>query len=449
MSWKDVDIDWSPSRVLVIGFACLAFLGGVLLSLPVATQNGQGLPFLDAIFTATSALCVTGLVVVDTGSYFSHFGQIVILLLIQIGGLGFMTVATFIMILSGKRIGLRERLVIQEALNVNTLEGLVRLSRNIVLITIGIELFFATILALRFSFQMPLYRALYFGLFHAVSAFNNAGFDLFGGFRSLTGYVGDPVVNLAIMLSIILGGIGFTVMVDLWVNKRHPRRLSLHTKLVLLTSGILLVVGAAGYLAFEWNNAKTLGSLPLGTKLWASFFASTTARTAGYATINYGDITDTSKFWTVLLMFIGASPGSTGGGIKTVTAAIILLYLRAVITGRPHTVIFRRRVAVQTIYKALAITLIALLLVIAVTMLLTLTEHKDFLRLLFETTSAFGTVGLSTNLTPELSRFGRAIITLMMFVGRVGPLTLAVALAERNKGKKTAIKYPEGKLFVG
>jgi trk system potassium uptake protein TrkH len=439
--------EFSPARILVIGFALLALIGGMVLSLPISTQNGQGLPFIDALFTATSALCVTGLVVVDTGSYFSHFGQLIILSLIQIGGLGFMTVATFIMILSGKRIGLRERLVIQEALNVSTLEGLVRLSRNIVLITISIELFFAIILAVRFSFEMPLYRAIYFGVFHSVSAFNNAGFDLFGGFRSLTSFVADPTVNLVIMILIILGGIGFSVLVEVWKTPKFSR-FSLHTKLVLITTGLLLLIGALGYFVFEYNNPKTLGSLTLSGKIWASLFASTTARTAGYATIDYGAITDTSKFWTVILMFIGASPGSTGGGIKTVTTASILLYVWSVISGRESTVVFRRQIAIRTIYKALAIAVISAMLIVFVTMILTITEHKEFLRLLFETTSAFGTVGLSTNLTPELSITGRAIITCMMFIGRVGPLTLAIALAQRYKDK-AEIKYPEGKLFVG
>lgn len=449
MALKRVSKELTPARILVIGFAMLAYIGGFILSLPISSQNGQGLPFIDALFTATSALCVTGLVVVDTGTYFSHFGQIVILSLIQIGGLGFMTVATFIMILSGKKIGLKERLVIQEALNVSTLEGLVRLSKNIVLITICIELFFAMILTIRFSFQMPLYRAVYFGLFHAISGFNNAGFDLFGGFLSLTHYVADPTVNLVIMFLIILGGIGFTVMVDVWVNRRF-KRFSLHTKLVLITTGVLLLVGALGYFLLEFHNPKTLGSLSFSGKIWASFFASTTARTAGYATIDYGSITDASKFWTVILMFIGASPGSTGGGIKTVTTATILLYIWSVITGREQTVVFFRQIAFRTIYKALAIAVIAAMLVVFVTMVLTITEHKEFLRLLFETTSAFGTVGLSTNLTPELSDVGRLIITCMMFIGRVGPLTLAVALAQRQQHKdKAEIKYPEGKLFVG
>ncbi|BCJ88090.1 TrkH family potassium uptake protein [Effusibacillus dendaii] len=438
----------TPARILTVGFASLIFLGAFLLSLPIASKTGQGLNFMNALFTATSAACVTGLVVVDTLTQFSLFGQIVILSLIQIGGLGFMTVATFIIIFTGRRIGLRERLVIQEALNVNSLEGVIRLVRNIVLITMGIELVCAAILAFRFSYDMPTVRAIYYGVFHAISSFCNAGFDLFGDFRSLTGYVNDPIVNIVIMVLIILGGLGFTVMVDLW---RVPKgeRLSVHSKLVLLTTAGLLVFGAIGYLLLEMNNPKTLGTLGWGDKLLASLFASTTARTAGYATIDYGSLSDSSLLWTILLMFIGGSPGSTAGGIKTVTTIVILLYVWSVITGKDSTVVFHKRIDPKTIYKSFIITVISAILLIAVTFALTISEHHiAFIRLLFEATSAFGTVGLSTNLTPELSPFGKLLITVMMYIGRVGPLTLTLALTARGQDK-ALIKYPEEKLFVG
>lgn len=437
----------TPARILTVGFASLMLLGGLLLSLPIASKNGMGLDYLDALFTATSAVCVTGLVVVDTQTQFTLFGQWVILSLIQIGGLGFMTVATFIIIFTGKKIGLKERLVIQEALNVNSLEGVIRLARNIVLITLAIEMFFAAILAIRFSSLMPWSQAIYYGIFHAISAFSNAGFDLFGNFKSLTDYVADPVVNVIIMLLIIIGGLGFTVLVDLW-RAPKPSRLSLHSKLVLVTTAGLLVIGAIGYFLLEMNNPKTLGNLNWDGKLLASLFASTTARTAGYATIDYSSITDASKLWTIVLMFIGASPGSTGGGIKTVTMIAIMLYVFCIVTGKDSTVAFRKRIDPRTIHKAFAVTVIAALLVVFVTFILTITEQKEFLRLLFEATSAFGTVGLSTNLTPELSRIGKFIIILMMFAGRVGPVTLALALTARGNDKQL-VKYPEEKLFVG
>lgn len=437
----------TPARILTVGFAGLILLGGLVLSLPIASKSGLGLDFLDALFTATSAVCVTGLVVVDTQTQFNLFGQLVILSLIQTGGLGFMTVATFIIIFTGKKIGLKERLVIQEALNVNSLQGVIRLARNIVLITISIELFFAAILAMRFATHMPWPQAIYFGIFHAISAFSNAGFDLFGNFKSLTEYVSDPVINAVVMLLIIIGGIGFTVLVDVW-RAPKPSRLSLHSKLVLVTTAGLLVIGAVGYFLLEMNNPKTLGALTWADKVLASLFASTTARTAGYATIDYGAITDTSKLWTTLLMFIGASPGSTGGGIKTVTMIAILLYVYGIITGKDSTVAFRKRIDPKTIHKAFAVTVIAALLVIFVTFILTITEQKEFLRLLFEATSAFGTVGLSTNLTPELSSFGKFVIIVTMFIGRVGPVTLVLALMVRGT-EKELVKYPEEKLFVG
>lgn len=438
----------TPARILAVGFAVVILIGGVLLSLPIASKSGVPLPFLDALFTATSATCVTGLIVVDTLTQFNLFGQLVILSLIQIGGLGFMTVATFIIIFTGRKIGLRERLVIQEALNVNSMEGVIRLARNIVLITVGIEMFFAAILAFRFATIMPVHRAIYYGIFHSISAFCNAGFDLFGDFKSLTDFVADPTVNLVIMILIILGGLGFTVLVDLWKAPR-PEKLSLHSKLVLTMTAALLLVGAIGYYLLEMHNPKTLGSLGWGGKIFASFFASTTARTAGYATIDYGSMSDASLLWSVVLMFIGASPGSTGGGIKTVTTIVILMYVFSVITGKDSTVAFKKRIDPKTIYKSFVVAVISTILLMSVTFVLTLTEAPvSFIRLLFEATSAFGTVGLSTNLTPTLSPVGKFIILLLMFIGRVGPVTLALALTIRAQ-EKALIKYPEEKLFVG
>jgi trk system potassium uptake protein TrkH len=446
-TWKE---KWlTPARILTVGFATLILIGGILLSLPISSKSGLGLNFLDALFTATSATCVTGLVVVDTLTHFNLFGQLVIISLIQIGGLGFMTVATFIIIFTGRKFGLRERLVMQEALNVNSLEGVIRLARNIVLMTVGIEMFFAVILAVRFAAIMPIDRAIYYGIFHAISSFCNAGFDLFGDFKSLTGFVDDVTVNLVIMTLIILGGLGFTVLVDIWKAPRWER-LTLHSKLVLSMTAGLLLVGAVGYYLLEMNNPKTLGSLSWDGKVLASLFASTTARTAGYATIDYSALTDTSQLWTILLMFIGASPGSTGGGIKTVTTIVIMLYVLSVITGKDSTVAFRKRIHPKTIYKSFAVAVISAILLVADTFLLTLTESDQvsFIRLLFEATSAFGTVGLSTNLTPELSATGKVIILLTMFAGRVGPVTLVLALTVRAN-EKELIKYPEEKLFVG
>lgn len=440
---------WTPARILLFGFAALILLGGLLLSLPIAAESGAGLPFLDALFTATSAVCVTGLIVVDTGTYFSTFGELVIITLIQIGGLGFMTIATFLTILAGKRIGLKERLVIQQSLNVTTMEGLIRLSRNVVLLTLAIELFFAIVLSLRFSAEMPPGRAIYYGIFHSISAFCNAGFDLFGDFKSLSDYVGDPIVNLSIMSLIILGGLGFVVMVDLGRKATRPKqRLSVHTKLVIIASFALLLIGTIGYYALENHNEGTIAPLAEGDRWLASAFASTTARTAGYASINYETMTEGGQFWTVLLMFIGASPGSTGGGVKTTTALVILLFVWTVISNKEHTVVFRRSISPRTIYKSLTIAVMATMVVVLSTMILAVTEDQSFLRLLFESTSAFATVGLSTNLTSALSEPGRVVIMVMMFIGRLGPLTIALALAARGNDKGN-VRYPEGNLYVG
>jgi trk system potassium uptake protein len=441
----------TPARILVIGFALLILIGGTLLSLPIASKSGVGLPFGDALFTATSAVCVTGLIVVDTGTFFNTFGQIVIICLIQVGGLGFMSIATFLTIFTGKKIGLKERLLLQESLNVSSLAGMIRLARNVVLITLAIEAAFAVVLTIRFAQDYPLGNAIYYGIFHAISAYCNAGFDVLGTtgeFKSIADYVGDPTINISIGLLIILGGIGFTVLVDLG-RKFKGERFTLHTKLVLIATAVLLVVGTLGYYALENGNAQGIGGLKSeGTKWLASWFASVTARTAGYATINYETMTQGGLFWSVILMFIGASPGSTGGGIKTVTMLVILLYIWTVVSNKEHTVIFKRSIAPRMIYKSLIIAVMALMLVMTATMLLTITEDKDFLRLLFEATSGFATVGLSTNLTPTLSPEGKMIMMVMMYIGRLGPLTIALALAARQPDKAN-LKYPEGNLYVG
>jgi trk system potassium uptake protein TrkH len=304
------------------------------------------------------------------------------------------------------------------------------------------------VLAIRFSQEMPIGRALYFGVFHAISAFCNAGFDLFGDFKSLADYVGDPTVNIAIGCLIILGGLGFTVLVDIGRKIAKRDRFSLHTKLVLISTSILLLVGTLGYYGLERNNDQTMGALSEGDKWLASSFASTTARTAGYASINYELVTDSGKFWTIILMFIGASPGSTGGGIKTVTAFVILLYVWTVISNKEHTVILKRSINPRIIYKSLVISVMALMVVVLSTFILTITEQKPFLNLLFESTSAFATVGLSANVTPTLSPIGEVVIMAMMYIGRLGPLTIALALAARTNDKAN-LKYPDGNLYVG
>ena len=436
----------SPPQILVMGFGAIIMIGTVLLMLPVSSTSGEPLQFMDALFTATSATCVTGLVVVDTGTYFTTFGQLVIMSLIQVGGLGFMTMATLFAIVFKRRISLRDRLVLQEAMNQNSMEGIVRLIRRVLLYSLCIEACSAAVLTLRWSFDMPIGKAFYFGVFHSVSMFNNAGFDLFGSFRSLTGYVYDPIVNFTVMFLIISGGIGFIVMADI-MEYKYTKRLSLHSKVVLAMSGVLIVVGALVIFIFEYTNPKTLGSLDAGGKILGALFQSVTPRTAGANTIDIAGLRQATQFFIIILMFIGASPGSTGGGIKTTTFTMMLGAVAAMIRGREDIVFFRYRLAQERIYKALTITLLALLLVITVSMLLSVTEGSGFLAILFETTSAFGTVGLSMGLTPDLSTFGKLLIIVTMFAGRLGPLTLAFALGQK-KGKEP-YRYSEGKMIIG
>jgi len=443
--YKKFIVNATPPQVLVAGFATVILIGALLLSLPASVRPGQDGSFLTALFTSTSAVCVTGLVVVDTAANWTVFGHIVILLLIQVGGLGFMTMATFFALLLGRRIGLRQRLLIQEALNQTDVAGIVRLAKYVLVFTFLSEFLFAAILAVRWSLEMGWEKGVWYGLFHAVSAFNNAGFDLFGDFRSLTGYAGDITVTLCITTLIILGGIGFSVIVDVSRHLKEPIRLSLHTKLTLLMTALLLAAGTLLILILEANNSLKALS-PLG-KILAAYFQSVTPRTAGYNTMDMGALREATQFLIVILMFIGASPGSTGGGIKTTTLGTLAVAIASMARGKEDAEIFRRRIGQDQIYKAVAILLLATTLVVAVSLILTMTEKADFLTIVFEATSAFGTVGLTMGLTPKLTEAGRVLIILTMFLGRVGPLTVAFALAQ-NRRKKGA-RYPEEKIVVG
>ncbi|MBE1444592.1 TrkH family potassium uptake protein [Paenibacillus sp. OAS669] len=443
-------IQLTPPQILVIGFALIILAGAMLLSLPVASATGKPLRFLDALFTATSATCVTGLVVVDTGTFFSKFGQIVIILLIQVGGLGFMTMATLFAFALKKRISLKERLILQEAMNQGSMEGIVRLIRRVIRYSLTIELAAAVIFSIRWSLELGPAKGIYFGFWHAISFFNNAGFDLFGSvygpFTSLTSYVNDPVVNIVSMGLIILGGLGFVVMSDV-MDYRNHRRLSLHSKVVLSATSLLILIGALVIFIFEFTNAKTLGSLTWGGKIWASFFQSVTPRTAGANTVDLGSLRQATQFFMIILMFIGASPGSTGGGIKTTTFTTLIGAMIAMVRGKEDIVLFHYRLGKDRILKAITLTMIALFMVIFVAMILSTTENHPFLMILFEVTSAFGTVGLTMGMTTDLTDVGKILICLMMFAGRLGPLTLAYALGPKTE--KELYRYPEGKITIG
>ncbi|MFD0675140.1 TrkH family potassium uptake protein [Cohnella sp. GCM10027633] len=439
----------SPPRTLLLGFAFVIFLGAQLLKLPIASADGKSISYIDALFTSTSAACVTGLVVHDTGSQFSTFGHWVILLLVQVGGIGFMTMATLFALILRRRISLKERLILQESLNQGSIEGLVRLVRKVVFFALAIESVGAALFTIRFSFDMSFGQALYHGVFHSISIFNNAGFDLSGDFSSFSRYSGDLYMNLLSMALIILGGFGFIVLSDLF-DLRHRnarRRLSLHTKVVLTVSGALIVLGMLIIFVFEYTNPNSVGDKHIGEKLLDALFQSVTTRSGGVTTVDVADFRQATQFFIIILMFIGASPGSTGGGIKTTTFAVLFGAVLAMIRGKEDVVLFRLRLAQERVYKAVTVTLFCIGIVMLGTMILCTTEDAAFLKILFEATSAFGTVGLSMGLTGDLTLPGKLTIIMLMFVGRLGPLTLTYALAP--KPERARFRHAEGKIIIG
>jgi len=443
---------FSPPRVLALSIAGLILLGALLLWLPISMAPGRSTSFLNALFTATSAVCVTGLIVYDTPNDFSSFGHVVIMLLVQFGGLGYMTISTVLASALGRSVSLQERLTLQEGLNVQGLDGLLRFALTVLKLTLFFELTGALILALRWSGELGVMKALWYGLFHSVSAFNNAGFALWSD--NLTRWRGDFTVNMVITVLIIAGGLGFFVMAELFQRRRRAR-LSVHTRLVLVATSVLLVVGTVGIYALEAGNPRTLGGLPWQEQWLAAWFQSVTPRTAGFNTIDYGQMTAPALFLTMALMFIGASPGSTGGGVKTTTFSITVAALWATVRGDSEPHLFGRRLTAELVSRAFFVSLIAFLALNAVAGMVLLTEQRDLMRTLFETTSAFGTVGLSMseNGAPvSLSAFftpaGRVLMIGMMFIGRLGPLTLAFAVA-RRASIEPKLRYPEGKVLIG
>jgi trk system potassium uptake protein TrkH len=424
--------------------------GTVLLWLPFAAAR-EPLSLLDAFFTATSAVCVTGLIVVDTPNDLSLFGQCVVLVLIQAGGLGYMAITTVVAVAIGKQLTVHERLTLQEALNVQTMDGLIRFVVNVFKLTLAFELIGALVLAARWMGEMGLGRALYLGLFHAVSAFNNAGFALFSD--SLMGFRDDPIVNATILTLIVCGGLGFVVLTELG-RLRRTRRLSVHTRLVLTVSGLLVVGTTAAIFVLEHRNPQTIGQLGLPQGLLASFFQAVTPRTAGFNTLDIGAMTPATLVLLMVLMFIGAAPGGTGGGIKVTTFSITVAALWATVRGKQDATLFKRRLAPELVARAFFLSLIAFLALNGVAAILLITEERALLPTLFETVSAAGTVGLSTgeggapvSLAAHFSPLGKLLVIATMYMGRIGPLTLAVALA--RGGTPPRVRYPEGKILVG
>jgi len=440
---------FSPAQLLAVSFFALITAGTVLLTLPWATASGSRLPIIDAFFTATSAVCVTGLIVVDTPMAFSVFGELVILLLIQVGGLGYMAITTVVAVALGRQLSVQERLTLSEALNVQTMEGLVRFVFTVLKLTLAFEAIGALILTLRWWPEFGLGRAAYYGVFHAVSAFNNAGFSLFSD--NLIGFRGDLVVNLVILTLIVVGGLGFVVLSEVG---RRPRRYSLHTRLVLLVTTVLIVGPTLVIAAIEWRNPATLGLMPTGEALIVSLFQAINPRTAGFNSLDMGMLAPATLFMITVLMFIGAAPGGTGGGVKITTFSITAATLWAMVRGDAEPTLLRRRLAQDTVARAFSICLLAFLALNIVAGVLLITEGRELLPTLFEATSAFGTVGLSmgqagspVSLSGHFSIVGKLLVALLMFVGRVGPLTLAVAVAHRRS--TSGVRYPEGKILIG
>jgi len=434
-----------PSRILVFGFLSVILIGTVLLMLPQASASHKSMTFIDALFTAVSAVCVTGLIVVDTATHFSRFGQIVILFLLQIGGLGIMTMTTFFVILLGRNIGLKQKIFLKQDLKQQSLIGIKHVFYSVLIFTLVIELSGAVLLFFEFKESFPIQTAIFHSIFHSISAFCNAGFSTFS--NSLENYAASLLVNIVIMILIILGGLGFVVLIELFRYKKAGR-LSLHAKMVLIITIVLIIVGFFVILFVEWGNSDTLKNKSFKEKILTSLFQSVTPRTAGFNTIPIYKMRDASIFLVILLMIIGASPGGTGGGIKTTTFGLIILSVLATISGEEEIVINKIRIKKTIALKAAAITAVFIFISLLFIFILFLTENARAVDIVFEVFSAMGTVGLSLGLTSKLSVIGKIIISFAMFIGRVGPITLAVAI--RFKTRSTAgVKFPEERVEVG
>jgi trk system potassium uptake protein TrkH len=454
----------SPAQMIIISFIIVIVFGAFLLYLPISHNAGVYVSVQDAFFTATSAVCVTGLTTLTTAATWSIFGKIIILCLIQIGGLSLITILAYFAIHLGKKVTLKERLTMQAAFNNANLNGMVRMVIMVIRGTLICEGVGTIILFLFFlTKDMPWYQALFFGLFHAVSAFCNAGFDLIGE-QSLMPFSTNILSNFVFMILIIIGGIGFTVWGDVIQNiktrvmsgVRHKKKMifSLHSKLAIFTTLILLFLGTVYFIIAEYDNPATLGNLDWPNKIMASVFQSVTLRTAGFSSISQSGLKEVSKLVSSVFMLIGGSPGGTAGGIKTVTIAIIFCSVWSVIKDYYSITAFGRTLSTKTLQKALAIITMMLLLWIGATALLSFTEHNmpvshTFIDLMYETASALGTVGLTAGITPFLSSAGKLLIMICMFVGRIGPITIVISLASRINHGNTLIRYPEEDIMIG
>ena len=433
----------SSPQVMVLGFAAVILTGALILMLPISSAKGSWTPFIDSLFTATTSVCVTGLVAVDTGSHWSLFGQVVILLLIQIGGLGVVTLAASFMMMAGRKIGLLQRSTMRDAVSAHKLDGIVRLTRFIVFGTLLIELIGAAIMAPTFVRDFGLARGIWFAVFHSISAFCNAGIDLMGyrePYSSLTHYVGNIPVNVAVMGLIVIGGIGFLTWDDIVTHKRRIRSYRMQSKVILVTTGLLILIPAIGFFFLEFTH------LPMKERILASLFQAVTPRTAGANTVDLAAMSEAGQMTLIVLMLIGGSPGSTAGGMKTTTFAVILACAAAVFRKRDSAQFFGRRVAHDVITTACTVAFMYVGICVGGAMIISLVEGLPMLTCMYETASAVATVGLSLGITPGLTSFSKCLLIAMMYIGRVGGLTLIYAAVS---GPARPGKLPLENLTVG
>lgn len=437
------------SQIILAGFAAVILLGTLLLMLPISTMDGEGADSLAALFTSTSAVCITGLVVVDTGTYFTFFGQVVIISLIQIGGLGFMALATMLFLITGKKISIKNRMLMKTSYNTNTLEGIIYYIKYVIIFTFIVEGCGAVLLSGVFIPAYGFKKGIFMSIFHAISAFCNAGFDNIGGGKSLMPFATNVLLNITICALIVIGGIGFAVVMDV-ISKKKFSMFELNTKVVLIATASLILLGAAIIFFSEYTNPGTIADMPFFGKIFASFFASITPRTAGFNTIDYAAVTAPTKLITMILMFIGGSPGSTAGGIKTTTISIFIFAMIRTMQGYEEVNIFNRHISGSLIKRALAVAMLGLIWVLAAVMILKVAEPIPMDDLLFEVLSAFGTVGLSTGITAGLSVVSKLTLIFTMFAGRVGFMTVAYAIIKKTEMRRSmgAYRYPDGNLLL-
>lgn len=435
----------SSSQIIILGFATVIFGGSLLLMLPFAVRDGQEVAFVDALFTATSAVCVTGLVVKDTATCWTGFGQAVILLLIQVGGMGVITVAVAVAVISGKKISLKQRSTMQEAISAHQVGGIVRLTGYIIRVTVFLEILGAAFMAPSFCREFGIGRGIWYALFHSISAFCNAGFDLMGSrspYSSLTSFASNQVVNFTVMALIVTGGIGFLTWEDITSNRHHIRKYRMQSKVILSVTAFLVVIPAVYFFFFE------LSGYPLRERILGSLFQSVTARTAGFNTVELTGMSEAGLAIMILLMLVGGSPGSTAGGMKTTTFAVLLSTAVSVFRHREHAHFFGRRLDGDTVRNAVTILMMYLVLFLGGGLVISRVEGAGLLECLFETSSAVATVGLTLGLTPQLGLLSRMILILLMYIGRVGGLTLIFAALSGNRKGNTA-RLPQEKMTVG